>query len=126
MNKHIIIGRLGQDPDYRSTESTTITKFSVATSEHFGGEEKTEWHNVVCFGKTADNTAKFLSKGSLVAVEGRSQTSSWQHKDHSDVKCFRTEIIANRVEFLSTNKRDDGQPHVEGAQAQDDSEDIPF
>ncbi|MGA1191576.1 MAG: single-stranded DNA-binding protein, partial [Bdellovibrionota bacterium] len=91
VNKAILIGRLGKDPEIRYTQSQTpVTNFSLATSERRKDPqsgnwlEQTEWHNVVTFGKTAENCSNFLKKGREVYIEGRIQTRKWQDKEGKD------------------------------------------
>lgn len=103
INKVFILGRLGKDPERRVANSgTVITSFSVATSEMRGGdgqrEEKTEWHNIVSFGKTAELCAQYLAKGRQVFIEGRIQTRDYMDKDNN--KRYITEIVANNVQFV--------------------------
>ena len=100
-NKAIIVGNITQDPEKKVTDNgTTITNFSVATNRKYKGEKQTEYHNVVSFGNTAEAIAQYMSKGSQILVEGRLQTRSWE-KDGQ--KHYRTEIVANRVEFGSSD-----------------------
>ncbi len=101
-NLVILIGNLGKNPESRPAGSTTVTNFSIATSETYkdaGGnpQKSTEWHNVAAFGKLGETVAKFLKKGSKVYVEGRLRTSNYE-KD--GVKHYRTEIVASEVKFL--------------------------
>ena len=105
VNKAILIGRLGKDPEIRYTQSQTpVTNFSLATSERRKDPqsgnwlEQTEWHNIVTFGKTAENCSNFLKKGREVYIEGRIQTRKWQDKEGKDR--WTTEIVANTVQFL--------------------------
>jgi single-strand DNA-binding protein len=103
LNKVMLLGRLGRDPEIKySAAGTAICNISVATSENIKKgndfEEKTEWHRIVVFGSQAENTSKFLKKGSLVFIEGRIQYRSYQDKDGNDK--YVTEIIANMVRFL--------------------------
>ena len=92
MNKVILIGRLGADPETKDTQSgTLVCKFRIATDRR--GKDGTDWHRITTFGKTAGVCAKFLSKGRMVAVEGRIQYSQYQEK-------WFTDIIANDVRFL--------------------------
>jgi single-strand DNA-binding protein len=101
MNRAILCGRLGRDPESRDTRGGQVVRLSVATSERRkqGDQwvEHTEWHRVVCFGRTAENCARFLAKGREVLVEGRIQTSTFE-KDGE--KRYSTEIVAERVEFV--------------------------
>lgn len=105
VNKAIIIGNLGADPEVRYTQSgTPVGNLRIATNERWTdrngqSQERTEWHRVVVFGKTAENCSKYLSKGRQVYVEGRLQTNEWQDKDGN--KRYTTEIVANNVTFLS-------------------------
>lgn len=138
INKAIIIGSLGKDPETKTLPSgQSVTNFSVATSEVWNDkasgqkQTKTEWHNIVVFGKQAENCAKFLSKGSKVFIEGKIQTRSWD--DKSGVKRYTTEINASDVKFLSNNKDvNDALKSTDGAEYEVKtdvnfaSEDIPF
>lgn len=105
INKAIIIGNLGADPELRQTQSgTAVCQLSVATNEQWKDQsgtpqERTEWHRVVVFGRQAENVAKYLSKGRSVYVEGRIQTRSWTGDDGQ--KRYTTEIVAQTVQFLS-------------------------
>lgn len=106
LNKVMIIGNLGADPELRYTSNNQpVTTLSVATNEVWGGkdggekQERTEWHKVVVFGRTAENCANFLKKGRSVYVEGRIQTRDWEDKEGQ--KRYTTEIVANTVQFLS-------------------------
>jgi len=104
VNKVILIGNLGNDPDVRTTQSgTPVANLSIATNEVFkdaSGErqERTEWHRVVAFGRTAENCGKYLSKGRSVYVEGRLQTRKWTDQNGQDR--YSTEIVANQITFL--------------------------
>ena len=103
VNKHILIGRLGNTPEARFTKSgKEVTNFSLATNEYFtkNGEsqESTEWHRVVAFGKLAEICVKYLKKGRQVYVEGRSQKRKWEDRDGNPRET--TEVIANIVRFL--------------------------
>lgn len=99
MNKCIILGRLGEDPQLKALSTgTMVCRLNIATSEYIKKEEKVEWHNVVVWGKAAENCAKYLSKGSQVVLEGKLQTTSWLGKD--DKKRYKTEIVASHVQFL--------------------------
>ena len=104
LNKVMIIGKLGRDPELRyTTTGTPVTTLSVATNESFldrdgNRQERTEWHRVTVFQKQAENCAHFLAKGSLVYVEGTLQTRKWQ--DQQGMDRYTTEIRAQRVQFL--------------------------
>ena len=103
VNKVIVLGRLGQDPEMRVTQSNQqVCTLSVATSEAWNKdgkkEERTEWHRVVLWGKQAELAAKYLKKGRNVYIEGRLQTRSWD--DASGQKRYSTEIIANQMVFV--------------------------
>lgn len=104
LNKAMIIGRLGREPELKYTQSgMPVTTLNIATDESYldrdGNKvERTEWHRVTVFQRAAENCSQYLSKGSLVYVEGRIQTRKWQDQQGQDR--FTTEIIANTVRFL--------------------------
>ena len=104
VNKVIIIGNLGADPDLKYTPSNRpLCNLSVATNEVFkdkGGQrqERTEWHRVTVWGEQAEHCSKYLAKGRSVYVEGRLQTRSWDDKEGK--KRYSTDIVAERVVFL--------------------------
>jgi single-strand DNA-binding protein len=127
VNKVIIIGNLGRDPELNHTKSgTPVCNLSVATSSKKGGEEVTEWHRVTCWEKTAEHCAKYLSKGRQVYVEGRLQTRKWE-KDGQDH--YTTEIVAWSVQFLGSkggSKSDDPEPYDPGAFKPVTGEELPF
>ena len=105
LNKAMIIGNLGADPEIRYTQSgTAVANLRIATNEKWTDkndqkQERTEWHKVVVFGRTAENCGKYLKKGRQVYVEGRIQTKDWEDKDGN--KRYTTEIVAQNVTFLS-------------------------
>jgi single-strand DNA-binding protein len=108
MNKVIIIGNLGRDPETRQSQSgMAVARLSVATTyKPREGEPQTEWHRVVVFGRQAESCERYLAKGSSVAVEGRLKTSAYE-KD--GVKRYSTDIVADRVQFLGgRQRREDG------------------
>lgn len=104
LNKVMIIGNLGSEPEMRFTpKGNPVTSFRVATNRVYttaNGErrEETEWFNVVAWGRLAEQCNQFLSKGRLVYAEGRLHTRAWESQDGQ--KHYRTEVIANRVSFL--------------------------
>lgn len=102
INKVILVGRLGKDPESKTTKSSTVTNFSVATSESWSKDgqkqEKTEWHKVVAWGKLADIAAKYLQKGSLVYVEGKLETTSYEDKDGN--KKYTTQVRMTELKML--------------------------
>src|SRR4249920_3055318 len=106
VNKVILIGNLGRDPETRyMPDGGAITNISVATTEAWkdkNGEkqEKTEWHRVAFFGKLAEIAGEYLKKGSPVYIEGRLQTRKWQDKDGQDR--YTTEIVANEMKMLGS------------------------
>lgn len=105
LNKVILLGRLGKDPELRYTQSQIpCANFSMATSERWrdsSGEtkENTEWHQVVCWQKTAENVNKYCRKGDLVLVEGKLYTETWTDKQGE--KRYSTKIRANAINFLT-------------------------
>jgi single-strand DNA-binding protein len=143
INKVILIGRLGKDPEIRSTpQGTTVAKFSLATDERFtdrNGEkqERTEWHNIVAWSKLAEICGQYLKKGKLVYIEGSIRTDSWDDKE-SGQKKYRTEIIAQTMQMLDRRGDEGGSggggSYTGGAKKTtsagqppvDDDEEVPF
>ena len=107
VNKVIIVGNLGSDPEIRTTPSgQTVATLSIATSENFSDregqrQERTEWHRVVLWNRLAELAQRYLSKGRKVYIEGRIQTRSWDDKQTGQ-KRYSTEIIAKEMTFLDT------------------------
>lgn len=113
VNKVFLIGRLGQDPEIKFTQSgTAVCNFSLATSETWkdkdSGEkqEKTEWHRIVAWRRLAEICGEYLHKGSQVWIEGKLQTRSWEDQDGN--KRWTTEIVASQMQMLG-GKRDQDQ-----------------
>ena len=107
VNKVILVGRLGADPDIRySPNGVAVAKFSLATNDYVSAgaegnrEERTEWHRIVTFGKTAEFCANYLAKGRQVYVEGSIRTSQWD--DPQGQKRYSTEIIAREIQLLGS------------------------
>ena len=106
VNKAILVGNLGSDPEVRYLPSgQPVANFNIATTEKWSGKdgtpgEKTEWHRIVVFGKLAELCKEYLKKGRQVYIEGRLQTREWQNKEGQ--KQRTTEIIANAVQFLGS------------------------
>ena len=105
INKVIVVGNLGADPDSRTMPSgNAVTNISVATSESWNDketgekQEKTEWHRVVFFGRLAEIASDYLKKGSQVYVEGKLQTRKWEDKEGNER--WTTEIVANQMQML--------------------------
>ena len=112
VNKVIIVGNVGRDPEVRFTKAgTAVATFSVATSERFKDrdgqpQERTEWHRVVAWAQLADICGKYLRKGKQVYIEGRLQTRDWEDKDGH--KRYTTEVIANVMQMLGRREDDGG------------------
>ena len=132
VNKVILVGRLGADPEVRYTSSgTAVAKFNLATSENWkdkdgSKQEKTEWHRVVAFGKLGEICGEYLSKGKQVYVEGKLQTRSWDDKDGN--KKYTTEVNINSMVMLGSG---DGGGKEVAASSEPQSfpsseDDIPF
>jgi single-strand DNA-binding protein len=113
INKVILIGNLGRDPELRYTQSgQAVANFSLATTEKWkdkegNTQEKTEWHRIIVWGKSAENSAQYLQKGRSVYIEGKLQTRDWEDKEGN--KRSTTEIVAQTVQFLG------GRGGAEGA-----------
>ena len=127
VNKVILIGNLGKDPEVKYTPSgTAVAKFSLATNERYkdkSGEwqDRTEWHNIVAWQRLAEIVGEYVKKGNKVYIEGRLQTSSWDDKE-SGQKRYRTEIIANDLVLLGGRgeAEGDGGGRSRGAAAGND------
>ena len=108
VNKVIVLGRLGQDPELKHTAGgAAVARLSVATDESWTDkqgqrQERTEWHRIVVWGKLAENCSRYLSKGRQVYLEGRLQTNSWE--DDQGQKRYSTEIRAHVVQFLGSSR----------------------
>ena len=137
VNKVILIGNLGADPEMRYTQSgTAVANFRIATSERFkdqSGEwqERTEWHRVVFFGRTAEVCGEYLTKGKQVYVEGRLQTRSWEDKDGNTR--YTTEVVGREMKMLGLKGDGNGPPRGRSSrpgpppeQPDDFEDDIPF
>lgn len=141
VNKAILVGNLGSDPEIRHTPSgTPVANFNIATSENFKNrngerETRTEWHRIVTFGKLAEICGQYLKKGKQVYIEGRIQTRNWE--DQTGNKRYTTEIIANQMVMLgragdaggydSSNSQE--SPYENGGSQvppSDDDDDLPF
>ena len=108
VNKAILIGRLGRDPETRYTTSgTAVCNFSMATSTKYNDKEQTEWHNIVTFGKLAEICGEYLTKGKQVYIEGRLQTREWEDKDGNKRKT--TEIVANTMQMLGDKEKQEDE-----------------
>ncbi len=133
LNKVILIGNLGHDPDLRFTQGgTAVANFNLATSEKWkdkGGntQEKVEWHKIVVWGKIAEHCKEYLAKGRPVYIEGKLQTREWTDKEGQ--KRYTTEVLAQTVTFLGTppsNKREEAPPPSDSDNDGRDYDDIPF
>ena len=135
VNKVILVGNLGRDPELRYTkDGKGVANFTLATNERWrdkdgGSQERTEWHRIVVWGKQGENCAQYLQKGRSVYLEGRLQTREWEDKDGN--KRQTTEIVAQTVQFLGG--RGEGAPRGaspsppdNGGGGRADGDDIPF
>ncbi len=136
VNKVILIGNLGRDPELRYTQSgQAVANFTIATSDKFtdkegNPQERTEWHRIVVWGKQAENCAQYLSKGRSAYIEGSLQTRDWEDKE--GIKRYTTEVRAQRVQFLGGpgggQRGSDGAPSGEpsGDSGPPPASDVPF
>jgi single-strand DNA-binding protein len=139
INKVILVGNLGRDPEIRSTPSgRPVANFSLATNRRWRDQEgnrrdETEWHNIVCWGRQAEIAGQYLTKGKQIYVEGRLQTRSWEDRQSGEKK-YRTEIVCENFQMLGQRGDVDtgsGRPSApyegptdQGPAPEDD--DIPF
>lgn len=139
INKAIIIGHLGADPEIRYTQSgTAVATFNVATTERWkdndgNSQEQTEWHRIVAWGKQAEICGEYLVKGSKVYIEGKIQTRSWEDKE--GVKRYTTEIVMREMKMLDPKDKgsSDGYGGSGGSKGEEPpppeskfGEDVPF
>lgn len=143
MNKVILIGNVGKDPETKEFEGgKKVANFTLATSKTYkdrdgNRQEQTEWHNIVVFGKQADIVEQYVTKGKKLAIDGEIRTRSWDDKDGN--KKYMTEIVCNHFEFLSSPEKDakhsssgsyDNEPPAPKPQsskkADDDDNSLPF
>lgn len=140
INKVILVGNLGRDPEVRYTPSgTAVANFTIATSERWKDkttgemQERTEWHRIVAWGRLGEICGEYLSKGRQVYIEGRIQTREWEDKE--GIKRYTTEIVANEMKMLGS--KDSGGAARPSSSAQmpeysgpplpeDQDDDIPF
>lgn len=136
VNKVILVGRLGNDPEIRYTQQGAgVANFNIATSENWtdkdgNKQERTEWHRIVVWGKMAEICAQYLNKGRQVFVEGRLQTRKWDDKEGQTR--YTTEIVASTVQFLDKAGEASASPNTMDSQSipqpenMPSDEDIPF
>ncbi len=134
VNKAIIIGNLGKDPELRYTPSgTAVTSLSVATTDRFkdksgAQQSRTDWHNVVCWGRLAEIARDYLKKGNPVYIEGRIQYRSYDDKE--GVKRYRTDIVATSMQLLGGKPSGEAGPaepsEVPEPQTAPEEDDLPF
>ena len=134
VNKVILVGNLGADPDIREMPTGgSVARVSIATSDAWKdrvtgeSKERTEWHRVVFFGKRAETVSQYLKKGSKIYVEGSLRTNKWQDQDGKDR--YTTEVIADNFQFLDSRGSLDSSesPNITSASSDDPfDDDIPF
>jgi len=131
VNKAIILGSVGKDPDMRSTaDGMQIANFSVATSESYTNKtgekvEQTEWHNIVAWGKLAEIIEKWVTKGMLIYIEGKLKTRKWEKDGQTH---YATEIFADSMQMLSKSEpKEQSQPVQQNtSQPEPEGNDLPF
>ncbi len=132
VNKVIIVGNLGQDPEARFTpQGTAVTNLSVATNESWknqNGEiqDRTEWHRVVIYGKMAETASQYMQKGQMVYVEGRLQTNEWEDQNKNkrkttEIRCDNFTMLGRRSDVGTAKNAQEASPINE-----EDSDDLPF
>lgn len=127
VNRVFLLGNVGKDPEIRSTAGgTMVASFGLATSERTkdgqgNWQDRTEWHNIVVYGRLAEIVRDYVKKGSKLFIEGRIQTRNWDDKEHAGRKVYRTEIIVSDLSLLSG--RDDGGSYSRPSSASAANED---
>ncbi len=138
VNKAILIGNLGKDPELRYTPGgQAVASFSLATSEKWRDkdgvmQDRTEWHNIVVWGRQAETAKEYLTKGRQIYVEGRIQTRSWDDKDGN--KRNTTEIVAQSIKFLGSREQQSSSssrsgelpPEAPQPELSGEDDDLPF
>ena len=132
VNKVILVGNLGKDPEVRFTkDGQSVANFSIATSEKWTGkdgnkEESTEWHNIVAWGKLGEICGEYLTKGKPVYIEGKLKTQNWADND-GNIR-YKTEIVASNMTMLggAAGGSHDAPDSSMSQRPDDDDEDIPF
>ena len=130
LNKVMLIGNLGRDPEIRYTNSgSSVANYSIATTDRWTDrqgqkQERTEWHDIVAFDRLADLSQNYLRKGSNVFIEGRLQTRSWENLDGQ--KMYRTEVVANQIQFLDKNWSNNGNDNGNDNQETEFSDNNPL
>ena len=129
LNKVMLIGRLGQDPEIRYTQSgSAVANVSIATNDYWtdkqgGKQERTEWHSLVLWGKLADLAQSYLKKGSQVYVEGRLQTRDWE--DQQGQKHYKTEVVVTTMQFLDSKMSDSSNTEYSATPSVQQSDSMP-
>ena len=129
VNKILIIGRVGQQPETRKVGESQVTTFSLAASEKYtnkAGEkvEETEWFNIVMWRKLAEIAEKYVKKGDLLYIEGKLKTRSWEDKDGN--KRYMTEVVADQMKMLGGKGKPEQKEAVKAEQSEPDQDDLPF
>ena len=130
VNKVILVGNLGQDPESRFTpQGTAVTNLSVATNETWknqNGEsqDKTEWHRIVMYGKMAETAAEYMKKGQMVYVEGRLETNEWE--DQNQVKRKTTQVRCDNFTMLGRRQMQPQETASNDQSSMNSDDDIPF
>ena len=128
VNKVVLVGHLGADPESRFTPSgVAVTTFNMATNESWKNkdgeyEDRTEWHRIVLFGKAAETASEYMKKGQLTYVEGRIRTRSWEDKE--GMTRYTTEVLGDRFTMLGRKGENQSAAPVEASG--DDDDDLPF
>jgi len=123
-NKVILLGRLGKDPEMKTTKSgKSVCTFSLATSFKAGGEERTTWHNIVAWERNAEVLTQYLSKGRQVLIEGRIDNRSYEDGDGN--KKYISEVIVERFDFVGDRDSNES-PKAKASTAPSDDDALPF
>lgn len=125
MNKVILAGRLGHDPEIKNTkDGQLVTTVNIATTEISKENEYTEWHRIVAFGRTAEIMGKYLKKGVKILVEGKLRTNRWS--DNEGITRSQTTIVVDRMEFMESKKEDNNKDNDSNSGDTNYEEDVPF
>lgn len=113
MNKAIFIGNIGNDPELKMVNNVAVLKLQLATNERWidknnEKQKRTDWHNITCWGKTAEIIAEYTKKGDKIYIEGKIRNNNYQNKDGAQV--YGYEIVVEKFEFLGNKDKDENQP----------------
>jgi len=122
INKITLLGRVGKDPETRQAGENKVTNFTLATTEKYKDKEDTQWHNIVIWGALSDIAEKYVKKGDLLYVEGKSTNRSWEDKDGN--KRYTTEVVVRELKLMPKGQGNKAEQSAPAPQSESDA--LPF